>query len=413
MELAEELHKRGFIHDVANGDLETVLKEKRTAYFGIDPTADSLHVGNLVGILLAAHLKKHGHNIILLIGGATGQIGDPSGKSDERNLLDLTTLKKNADAQTKQVKKLFQDHSFLVVNNAKWLNDVSLISFLRDVGKHFTVNSLIKRDIVRNRLETDEQSISYTEFTYSLLQAYDFWYLNRTERCDLQLGASDQWANIVSGIDLIRKKEEKDAYGIVTPLITDASGKKFGKSEGNAIWLDDTKTTPYQFYQFWVNTQDETLEQYLKIFTFYSLKEIEETLNLHEEEPAKRVGQKTLAHAVTELIHGKETADAAEKVSQILFSGNISSLDKKTKEMLFAEAPVHELKDEDTIENILVASGLASSLSDARRLISAGSVRIGDEKITDSRMEVTHAHFKDNLALLKKGKRDVRILSLK
>lgn len=413
MDLVTELRERGFIHDVANGNLETVLKEKRTAYLGMDPTADSLHVGNLVPILLAAHLKKHGHNVILLIGGATGQIGDPSGKSDERTLLDLTTLKKNADGQTRQVKKLFQDRSFLVVNNANWLNDVSLIEFLRDVGKHFTVNSLIKRDIVRNRLETEEQSISYTEFTYSLLQAYDFWHLNRTERCDLQLGASDQWANIVSGIDLIRKKEEKDAYGIVVPLITDAGGKKFGKSEGNAIWLDGTKTTPYQFYQFWVNTQDEVLEHYLKIFTFYTLEEIQETITMHEEDPGKRIGQKALAFAVTELIHGKNAAEAAEKVSQILFSGTIENLDKHTKEMLFTEAPVHEMKEEDTIENILVASNLAPSLSEARRLISSGSVRIGDEKITDSRKEIDYTYFKEHLALLKKGKRDIRILSLK
>ena len=409
METLQTLKERGFVHQLA-GDEKKIFAAPRTFYLGIDPSADSFQIGNLAPLMLARQLTKQGHRAIILIGGATGTIGDPSGKENERVLQDIATIEKNARAQIKQIQKIFGTKDFLVVNNAKWLSKLNLLEFLRDVGKHFTVNNLVKRDLIRKRLETENNSISYTEFSYALLQAYDFYHLYKKYSCALQIGASDQWGNIVSGIELIHKKEGVDTYGLTMPLITDTEGKKFGKSEGNAVWLDPQKTSPFTFYQFWLNTSDDELEKLLKIYTDFSIENINILLTAP---PQERKGQKKLAYFVTALVHGEKYAERAKIASEALFSGNMGNIDANTKSMLLGGAPNISVALGDTVENILLKSKLVTSKGEARRLIEAGGVRINDTKITSSEENITKELFSNNLALLKKGKREVVILVLK
>lgn len=409
--ISTELKERDIVHQVAGGKLEDILETKRTFYFGIDPSADSLHLGNLAGLMLARRLVRAGHKAIILIGGATGQIGDPSGKQAERVLQDKKDIARNAKAQGKQVQNLLGTKDFKLVNNADWLEKVSLLDFLRDTGKHFTVNALIKRDLIRDRLETEENSISYTEFTYALLQAYDFYHLNTTKGCDLQISGSDQWGNIVAGIDLIRKKNSTEAYGITIPLITDETGKKFGKTEGNAVWLDKEKTSPFAFYQFWVNQSDTQLEMLMKIFTDIPVEEIKNLLS--NESLKTREGQKRLAFEVTELVHGTREAEAAAEASEVLFSGNMKGLSAKIRSLLLRHAPNTATALETSLVDVLVSTGLAQSKREARDFINNGSVRINNQKVEDAETKLTPEHFIDDLALLKKGKRDVHVLVLK
>lgn len=409
--ISTELKERDIVHQVAGGKLEDILETKRTFYFGIDPSADSLHLGNLAGLMLARRLVRAGHKAIILIGGATGQIGDPSGKQAERVLQDKKDIARNAKAQGKQVQNLLGTKDFKLVNNADWLEKVSLLDFLRDTGKHFTVNALIKRDLIRDRLKTEENSISYTEFTYALLQAYDFYHLNTTKGCDLQISGSDQWGNIVAGIDLIRKKNSTEAYGITIPLITDETGKKFGKTEGNAVWLDKEKTSPFAFYQFWVNQSDAQLEMLMKIFTDIPVEEIKNLLS--NESLKTREGQKRLAFEVTELVHGTREAEAAAEASEVLFSGNMKGLSAKIRSLLLRHAPNTATALETSLVDVLVSTGLAQSKREARDFINNGSVRINNQKVEDAETKLTPEHFIDDLALLKKGKRDVHVLVLK
>ena len=401
MNLKHELKNRGFVHQVAGGELEEVLKEKRTFYLGIDPSADSFQIGNLAPLMLAKRLSDAGHRAIILIGGATGQIGDPSGKQSERVLQDVKTIESNAKAQIKQIQKLFGSKDFAVVNNANWLNSLHLLDFLRDVGKHFTVNALIKRDLIKDRLQGDDNSISYTEFSYALLQAYDFLHLNEKYNCDLQIGASDQWGNIVSGMELVRKKTGKAAYGLTMPLVTDAAGKKFGKTEGNAVWLDANKTSVFKFYQFWLNTNDQEVEKLLNIYTDLTHEQIRD---LMESNPQARKAQKALAEKVTSL---------AIKASEVLFSGDLSAITNDTKKMLLEDAPSLTVSSKDHILDVLVACHLAQSKGEAKRLIEGGGVGIGGRKISNIGETINPTDFTNRLALLKKGKRDVVILSLK
>ncbi|XKT74994.1 MAG: tyrosine--tRNA ligase [Patescibacteria group bacterium UBA2103] len=411
MSLKQELKNRGFIHQVAGGEIDDVLKEKRTFYLGIDPSADSLQIGNLAPLMLAKRLSDHGHRAIILIGGATGQVGDPSGKKSERVLQDKKTIEGNAKAQIKQIQKIFGTKDFAVVNNANWLEGLHLLDFLRDIGKHFTVNSLIKRDLIKDRLETEENSISYTEFSYALLQAYDFYHLHQKYECDMQIGASDQWGNIVSGIELIRKKDGDSAFGLTMPLVTDSTGKKFGKSEGNAVWLDKEKTSPFTFYQFWMNAHDQEVEHLLNIYTELTHEEIRDAIDKYA--PQHRHAQKTLAFEVTKRVHGEKDAYAAKKASEVLFSGNLEDIDSVTKKMLIADAPSLLVTSKDAIIDVLIKSQLAQSKGEAKRLIEGNGIAINDEKITNIGALVNPLAFKNGIALLKKGKKDIVVLALK
>jgi tyrosyl-tRNA synthetase len=356
-------------------------------------------------------LADAGHKIILLVGGGTGMIGDPREKG-ERVLQDMKVIEKNKKAIKAQMQSIIGTRVTLV-DNADWLLKVKLLEFLRDIGKHFTVNELVKRDIIKRRLDTPDESISYTEFTYSLLQAYDYMLLNEKYGCDLQIGASDQWTNILSGVELIRKKNGKEVFAFTCPLVTDATGKKFGKSEGNAVWLDAKKTSPYTFYQFWLNLPDEGIEKYLKFYTFMQVIEINALVEMHKRNPGKREAQKMLAMLVTEIVHGKAAAQSAAGVSEVLFGNRpFSALSKEEQTMLAREAPslnisAQRLAEGVTITDALVESGLATSKSDARRLIDGKGVTLNGEAISSADMALSMTNFSGNLALLKRGKQVV------
>ena len=415
MNLAEELKARGLIENTS-ADLEKILGQKRTVYLGIDPSSDSMQAGNLLVLLFMRRLAAAGHKIMLLVGGGTGMIGDPR-ESGERVLSDAKVVEKNKKALRAQMQSIV-GAKITVFDNADWLLKVKLVDFLRDIGKHFTVNELVKRDVIRRRLENPDDSISYTEFAYSLLQGYDYFILNQKHGVDLQIGASDQWTNILSGVELIRRKLGKEAFALVTPLVTDANGKKFGKSEGNAVWLDAKKTSPYQFYQFWLNQPDEVVERYLKFYSFIPLADIEEMMTKHRENPGAREAQETLARVVTELVHGPAAAATAAAASSALFGGSLADLPREAHAVILNEAPTlkiakSDLGKEQGVLGALVESGLASSKSDARRLIEGKGVSLAGKTVESVEQSLSDADFTNGLALLKKGKRDVVVLVLK
>ncbi len=417
MTLAEELLGRGLIEQ-SSTELERILAEPRTVYLGIDPTADSAHVGHLVPLLLMKRLGNAGYKLVFLVGGGTGMIGDPRDKG-ERVLLDDKTVAKNKKALQKQLKSLLGGVSFRMVDNADWLLKVRLVPFLRDIGKHFTVNDLVKRDLIAKRLATPDESISYTEFTYALLQGYDFLTLFKKYGCTLQVGATDQWTNILSGVDLIRKKEGVEAYAMVVPLVTDASGRKFGKSEGNAVWLGPKKTTPFQFYQFWMQLPDEGLEKYFKIFTFMPLEQIDALMERHRQNPGEREAQETLARAVTELVHGPAAVAQAAAATDALFGATpFAELSRDAKAAAMAEAPRVSL-ERSALEagvplvDCLVSGGLAGSKSDARRLIESKAIKLSGFTIENADQKVYRGDLADGHALVRKGKQGVLLLVLK
>ena len=410
MTLAEELKARGLVEQ-SSADLEKILAQKRTVYLGVDPSADSMQAGNLVVILMMRRLAAAGHRIILLVGGGTGMIGDPR-ESGERSLPDPKVVERNKKALKAQMQKIIGTKVTLV-DNADWLLKIKLVEFLRDIGKHFTVNELVKRDIIRRRLETPDESISYTEFAYSLLQGYDYLMLNKKEGADLQIGGNDQWTNLLSGVELIRRKEGKEAFVFTVPLVTDAAGKKFGKSEGNAIWLDAKKTSPFQFYQFWLNQPDEVVERYLKMYSFIPLEDIEARMQAHRENPGAREAQETLARVVTELVHGPAAAATAAAASSALFGGDLASLPKEAHAVILAEAPTCRVSRDAVILDVLVESGLASSKGDARRLIEGKGVSVNGRTVESVDQALASSDFVDGLGRLKKGKRDVVVLVLK
>jgi tyrosyl-tRNA synthetase len=410
MDLIKDLTDRGLVEH-HSAELATIFSTKRTVYLGVDPSADSMQAGNLLVVLMMKRLADAGHKIILLVGGGTGMIGDPREKG-ERSLQDIKIIEKNKKAVRAQMQNIIGSR-VLLVDNADWLLKIKMFEFLRDIGKHFTVNDLIKRDIIKRRLETPDESISYTEFTYALLQAYDYMTLNEKYDCDLQIGGSDQWTNILSGVDLIRKKKGKEVFALATPIVTDASGKKFGKSEGNAVWLDPKKTSPYAFYQFWLNQPDEMIDTYLKFYTFMSVFEIDALVELHRRNPGKREAQKMLASLVTEIVHGKAAAQSAAGVSDVLFGHrSFAELSKEQQAMLATEAPSLKISAEKlasgfTITDALVESQLASSKGDARRLIEGKGVSLSGETIDSPDLALTMNHFSGNLALLRRGKQVV------
>jgi len=417
MTLADELKARGLIEQ-SSATPEEIFSSPRTVYVGADPTADSLHVGHLALVLFMKRLGDAGNKLIFLVGGGTGQIGDPKEKG-ERPMLDEEAVAANTRALKTQLKKLLGSVSFEMVDNADWLMGTKLIPFLRDIGKHFTVNDLIKRDIIKKRLDTPDESISYTEFSYSLLQGFDYLTLHQKHGADLQIGGSDQWTNILSGVDLIRKKEGKQVFAIGMPLVTDASGKKFGKSEGNAVWLDPEKTSPFQFYQFWINLPDEGLEKYLKAYTFLPLSEIESLMEKHRQNPADREAQETLARLVTEIVHGPAaTAQAAATTDALFGDTPFTELSRDALAVALAEAPSITLGANDldggySLAEALVTGGLASSKSEARRLIEGKGITLSGLTIENPDQKIFPGDLSHGFALVRKGKRGVLILVLK
>lgn len=413
MNLAQELTERGFIHQISTANLSDVIEgEKRTIYHGIDPSADSAHVGNMVVWMLLRHLAQAGHKIVFLVGGGTGMIGDPK-PDTERQLKDAQAVADNVAKLKAQAEQFFVGYKVEFVDNHDWLNDLRLIDFLRDIGKHYTVNELIKKDAIATRLASDT-GLSYTEFAYPLLQGYDYLQLFQTKGCTVQVGGSDQWGNIISGVELVRRKLQKEVFAVTVPLVVDkATGKKFGKSEGNAVWLDANKTSPYQFYQFWLNTSDESVVDYLKLFTTLPLEDIATINNYFESNPGERMAQKNLAFQVTRLVHGERLATAAQIVSEILFGeGSLLDIADETKDILLNNAPVVKVKVGDSLMDVLVSSGLATSKREARTFIESGAVTIAGEKMLDLSLVVPSVSEKNNLLLLKRGKKQLCILDV-
>ncbi len=402
MKLFEELKWRGLIKDIAGDDIEDKLNnEKITFYWGTDPTADSLHLGHYSSLLTAKRLSNAGHHPILLVGGATGLIGDPR-PTAERGIISKETINKNLEGIKKQVDKIF-DGKAEIVNNYDWIKDMSYIDFLRDVGKYINVNYMLNKDIINRRLET---GITYAEFSYTLIQGYDFLHLFETKNCIMQAEGSDQWGNITTGIDLIRKKTGKEAYAFTMPLVLDAHGNKFGKSEGNALWLDINKTSSYDLYQYLINTDDSVCESYLKIFTFLSPEEIMNIVEEHNKAPHLRLAQKTLAREIITDLHGKEEYEKALNISTILFEGEIRKLDPTCIENVFKNAPSYEVSNDENIVDLLVESSVCSSKREAREFVSNGSISINGERINDLSFVITRDFAIDNkYIIIRRGKK--------
>jgi tyrosyl-tRNA synthetase len=413
--LSEVLRERGYAYQFSSESLEEITDgAKRTVYLGIDPSADSLHIGNLVGLLVLRRFLDDGHKVIILTGGGTGMIGDPGGKSDERNLLDEETVARNSKAVAAQIRKVFGSGDFIEENNAKWLAKLNLLEFLRDVGKHFTVNAMIKKDIVRDRLDK-ESPISFTEFSYSLLQGFDYLHLNEEYGCDVQVGGSDQWSNILTGVEFVRRKAEKTVYALTWPLIVNKStGKKFGKSEQGAIWLDPEKTSPFQMYQFLLNVEDEGVEELLLKLTLRPLLDIRDVLASHRADSSARLAQRFLAREVTGLVHGIDAASRVENVSNVLFEGTEDALLKLTdddKTFLLKGSLSHNVQDGAKLVDVLVESGLATSKREARQFLSSGAVSLNGEMLTEEARTFAAQDFHNGIALLKRGKRNVCVLA--
>lgn len=410
MKLYEELKWRGLIKDEAGEDLEDKINnEKVTFYWGTDPSADSLHIGHYSSLLTAKRLAQKGHHPILLIGGATGMIGDPR-PTAEREIQSKETILENAKKLTKQVKEIFEGN-VEVVNNYDWTKDMNILDFLRDTGKYINVNYMINKDIIKRRLET---GITFAEFTYTLLQGYDFMHLYETKNCIMQVEGSDQWGNITTGIDLINKKLNKKAYAFTMPLILDANGNKFGKSEGNALWLDKEKTSSYEIYQYLINSSDEKVEEYLKVYTFLNKEEIEKLMEKHNQKPEERLAQKTLAKEFITDLRGKEEYEKAIKTTEALFNGKVKDLSKKEIEEVFKEMPSFQTKEGIDIISMLTEGKVAQSKREAREFVNAGSITINEEKITDENYIITKdIAIEDELLVIKRGKKKYFIGEIK
>lgn len=373
----EELQWRGLVKDVAGEGIEDKINnESVTFYWGTDPTADSLHIGHYSSLVTAKRLMKMGHKPILLCGGATGRIGDPR-PTAEREIISIETLNKNIEGIHKQIDRLFEGKAKLV-NNYDWFKGYELLDFLRDVGKYINVNYMLNKDIINRRLET---GITYAEFSYMLIQGYDFLHMYRNMGCTMQVEGSDQWGNITTGVDLIRKIEGKEAYAFTMPLILDAAGNKFGKSEGNALWLDEEKTSSYELYQYLINTDDSMIEHYLKVFTFLTPEEIMETMKKHNEAPHLRIGQKTLAREIITDLHSKESYERALQISEALFKGSIKDLSEKEIEVAFKNVPSYEKDKEQSIVELLVEAKITASKREAREFLNNGSISVNGEKV--------------------------------
>jgi tyrosyl-tRNA synthetase len=423
-----ELKWRGMLHDAMPGTEEHLLSGMQSAYVGIDPTADSLHIGHLVGVMMLKHFQLAGHKPYALIGGATGMIGDPSGKSAERNLLDETTLRLNQEAIREQLSRFLEfdsesENSAVLVNNYDWMKDFSFLDFIRDVGKHITVNYMMAKDSVKKRLDPEaKEGMSFTEFTYQLVQGYDFLYLYQHHNCTLQMGGSDQWGNITTGTELIRRIGGGKGYALTCPLITKADGTKFGKTEGGNIWLDAHRTSPYRFYQYWINTSDEDAEKYIKIFTFLNREEIDNLVKEHYEAPHLRSLQKRLAEEVTQMVHSENDLENAIRASAILFgnstSSDLKSLDAHTFLEVFegvpkAEIPREDLRDGlDMVGALAARTGFLNSNGEARRELKQNSISVNKEKVSEGYTITEDDLIRDRYVLLQRGKKNYFILSV-
>lgn len=398
MTLSGELTWRGLVSQSTLDDITELDKKKFTLYLGVDPSADSVTIGNLAVIMMVRRFLDYGHKVVLLVGGGTGVIGDPGGKSEERNLQTLEQIAINKKGIESEYKRIFAGQDFTLVDNYDWLSKINMLDFLRDVGKHFGMSTLVQREFIANRIGKGGNGISYTEFSYTLLQGYDFWHLNKNFGVDLQIGASDQWGNFISGIDYIRKRENKTVHAFACPLVIDnVTGKKFGKSEGNAIWLSPNKTSVFDFYQFWLNTDDEGCKDYIKIYTLLSKDEIEDLIAQAIKEPAKRIVQKALAYEVTKLVHGADKAEEAKRASERLFGSarNIGAeVSALTPSFEVAEG-VHEVAD------LLLKSGLVASKSAASRLLLQGGIKLNQQKVESDKVVIKKGD------LLQVGKRRV------
>jgi len=426
MNFVEEITWRGMLHDVMPGTEEHLLEEMRAAYVGIDPTADSLHIGHLVGVMMLKHFQLSGHKPFALIGGATGMIGDPSGKSAERNLLDEPTLRHNQNAIKEQLSRFLDfdsdsDNAAILVNNYDWMKDFSFLDFIRDVGKHITVNYMMSKDSVKKRLSSESSvGMSFTEFTYQLVQGYDFLHLFREHDCTLQMGGSDQWGNITTGTEMIRRIGDGKGFALTCPLITKADGTKFGKTEGGNIWLDANRTSPYKFYQYWLNTSDEDAEKYIKIFTFLNKETIEELVATHTKEPHLRSLQKRLAEEVTTSVHGKEDFKNAVKASNMLFgkstASDFRSLNEATFLDIFEGVPQAEIERADVdagldmIAALAAKTGFLNSNGEARRALKENSISVNKEKVGEDYLISESDLINNKYVIINKGKRNTYIL---
>ena len=418
-----ELRWRGMIHDIMPGTEEALNRQVSAGYIGFDPTADSLHVGHLVQIMTLVHFQRAGHKPFALVGGATGMVGDPSGKSKERNLLNAETLNHNVACVKKQLEKFLDfdrgENVAELVNNFDWFKNFSFLDFIRDVGKHISINYMLSKDSVKSRLET---GMSFTEFSYQLVQGYDFYYLNQHKNCILQLGGSDQWGNIVTGTELIRRKSGNEAYAVTTPLIKKADGTKFGKTEGESVWLDPMKTSPYQFYQFWLNTSDADAPNYIRIFTLKTKKEIDEIISLHEAEPHVRLLQKALAEDITLRVHGEDDLANAILASKILFGNSTTAelMDINERDFLTIFEGVQqvdiskiELENGLTIVDALSSkSGFLSSNGEARRELKANAISVNKQKVNEEFVLTNKDLIQGKFILLGKGKKTNYILKI-
>lgn len=397
MTLSEELQGRGFVNQTTFTDLTELDKEPIAFYWGVDPSADSMQIGNFAAAMMVRHFINHGHKAYLLVGGATGIIGDPDGKKDERNLLTLEQIASNKAAIAEQYRKVFAGQDFEIVDNYDWFKDMNYITFLREVGKNVPMSQMLGREFVQSRLGKDGSGISYAEFSYSLIQGYDFLHLNREHGVTLQVAGADQWGNSIAGVDLIRRIEGKEAHVYTVPLVINrATGKKFGKSEDGAVWLDPNKTSVYKFYQFWLNADDEGVEEYIKIFTMLPLDKIAEIVDEHKINPSARLAQRTLADEVTKIVHGEERTDSVKRVTAVLFGdAEFTALNEADIDALAAEIPTSQVGT--TVVEALVNAGLATSNGDARRLIEGNAVSINNQKIAADQSV-------DTPVLIKKGK---------
>lgn len=429
MNFVEELKWRGMIQDIMPGVEEQLKKELTTAYVGIDPTADSLHIGHLVGVMILKHFQSCGHKPMVLIGGATGMIGDPSGKSLERNLLDEKTLRHNQDSIKKQLSSLIDfdsdaENAAEMVNNYDWMKEQSFLGFIRDIGKLITVNYMMAKDSVKKRFSGEGEGMSFTEFTYQLVQGFDFLHLYETKNCKIQMGGSDQWGNITTGTELIRRKNGGEAWGITCPLIKKADGTKFGKTESGNIWLEKRYTSAYKFYQFWLNVSDEDAERYIKIFTMLDQKTVANIIETHKSAPHERILQRTLAKEITVMIHSQEDYEKAIEASQILFgsatSESLKKLDEQTLLQVFEGVPQFEVsKDEITagvpfVELCGEKCKIFASKGELRRLVQGGGIAMNKEKIENSDMVVNSNNLiADKYLLVQKGKKNYFLIICK
>lgn len=417
MSIIQELQWRGLLHDIMPGTEEQLSKESTGVYAGFDPTADSLHIGNLVPVLLLMHLQRAGHKPFVLVGGATGLVGDPSGKREERKFLDVAQIQHNLNCQKAQLEKFLNfssgENKAEVVNNYDWFKDISFLDFIRDVGKHITVNYMMSKDSVKNRLET---GISFTEFSYQLVQGYDFYHLYKYKNCKIQVGGSDQWGNIMTGVELIRRKDGAEAFAFTAPLLTKSDGTKFGKSEGGNVWLDRTKTSPYAFYQYWLNVSDEDAEKFIAVFTFHPKTQIDALITEHKQAPHLRLLQKELAKAMTMLVHSEEDYNASIEAANILFGETtfekMNTLPEATFLSVFEGVPQAKMAKSELenglsiIELLSAKTGFLKSNGEARRALTENSIQLNKSKVTDSfTVNLTHL-INNKYLILQRGKKN-------